>query len=445
MTIAIQHGEENAIPSVPQTLKIAIAGGGTVGSEVYKVLQDPSGRNPRLSRVEVVSVGVRDIKRPRPIPEKLLTDNLEAIVNDSSIDIFIELIGGIEPARELIMKAIGNGKHVITANKALIAEHGDEISAWAAKKGVSVKYEAAVAGGIPILHTLKHSLGSNRLEAIIGILNGTTNYMLGMMSNGKDYPEALKVAQDLGYAEADPTADVSGRDAGQKLMILAKEMGHNIDPNVLDNPGAVKGTTSIESQDIQHARELDYTIKLLAICRNQPDGSVFFQVSPHLVSNKHPLASVKDAYNAVFVTGDPVGELLFHGKGAGAEPTASAVVADIVNTIEGISTGVPVISASSNGQPAKFATLSKEIESKFYLRLIASQDPIGFSGIMWFLGTTEIAPESVQQHITPDGLLEIVIITHPVSSQKLKHALTTIGTLPHLKKVANCLPVLEAR
>jgi homoserine dehydrogenase len=433
------------LPS-PQRFKVGMIGGGTVSSSAYAILSGDSSGNHLLSRIEVVSVAVRDLKKIRLIPQDILTDNPDSIVDDPNIEIVVELMGGTEKARELIERALRNGKHVITANKSLVARHGNELDALAARAGVSFKYEAAVAGGIPILRTLKTSLGANKLRKTMGIVNGTCNYIVTQMSDHQmSFTDALAKAQELGFAEADPTFDVGGRDAAEKNVILSKvAFGKDVDVSqVLADPELVKGITSIESRDIECARKLGFTIKLLAVSEIKPDGKLLFFVSPHLVENKHPLAAVKDAYNAIFIEGDPVGDLMLYGKGAGGGPTASAVVGDILNVVEGISSGVPVISASTLGS-AEFATLSKEMHSKFYLRLLTQNCPTAFGGIMWLFGEANIAPEMVQQSITDRGLLEIVIITEAVSSQKLHNALRIISGLPYFEKTVNALPLLEA-
>jgi homoserine dehydrogenase len=439
--------EENAIqPLRRQSANLGVLGYGNVGKGVVKILLDPEGRDPSLARINLVRLGVRDIKRPRPnVSPEILTDNLESIVNHPDIDIIIEVMGGIEPARTLIIQAIENGKHIITANKTLIANHGIEIFALAAKKGVSVKFEPAVGGGIPIIEVLNSGMGANRLEGITGIVNGTCNYIFTRMAElGLSYDKALEEATELGYAEANPDADVSGRDSAEKLAILVKEgFGLNVDPQVLTDSGFVKGITSISPRDIQCAKELDYTIKLLATSAIQRDDTLLFAVRPHFVSNRHPLATVNNNLNAIYIKGDKVGELLLSGKGAGGDETASAVVADVINTIKSISSGVAAISAPSPAESTEFVTLSSEIKSKFYLRILTGDIPIAFGGIMWLLGKVNIVPEYVQQHITPDGLLEIVMITQPVSSQMLKDGLRSIRALPHCKEVANSLPLLE--
>lgn len=437
-------------------LKIGLLGAGTVGGGIIKILYDLKGRDPLLEKIELVSVAVHDIQKSRSIFEKpkdseklkklkeILTNNPESIVNNPDIDIVVELIGGIEPARTLIIKAIENQKHVVTANKALIAQHGTEIFALAARKGVSVRFEAAVAGGIPILETLKSSMGANRIESIVGIVNGTCNYILTQMTEFEMiYEQALAAATEHGYAEANPDADVSGRDSAEKLSILISEgFGLNVDPQVLANLKFVEGITSIHSRDIECAKEFGYTIKLLATSKIQPDGKLLFSVRPNLVSNNHPLAAVKDALNAIYIKGDRVGELVLSGKGAGEAATASAVVADILNTVKGISSGVAAISPPSIRGSSEFVTLSNEMESKFYLRILTSDIPMAFGGIMWFLGGVGIVPESVRQ-ITSNGLLEIVMITQKVPSQKLKNVLKVIGMLPHCQEIANALPLLE--
>lgn len=440
--------QENAIqPLHRQSVNVGVLGCGTVGGGFARIIATPEGRDPLLPQIKLVCVGVRDIKRLRPnVSPEILTENLESIVNNPNIEIIIELMGGIEPARTLIIKAIENGKHIVTANKTLIAKHGIEIRALAAKKGVSVKFEAAVGGGIPIIEVLNSGMGANRLERITGIVNGTCNYIFTRMAElGLSYDKVLQEAIDLGFAEANPDADVSGRDSAEKLAILVKEgFGLNVDPQALIDPDFVKGITSISSRDIQCAKELGYTIKLLATSEIQPDGTLLFCVRPHFVADRHPLAAVNNNLNAIYIKGDRVGELMLSGKGAGGNETASAVVADVINTVKSISSGVVATSTALPAESSGFVTLSSEMESKFYLRILTSDIPIAFGGIMWLLGKVNIVPEYVQQHITSNGLLEIVMITQPLSSQRLKDVLRNISALPHCKEVANSLPLLEA-
>ncbi|MFM7425084.1 MAG: homoserine dehydrogenase, partial [Elainella sp.] len=317
--------------------KVGLLGLGTVGTGTAEILLDPAQRHPLLQEIEIHRVGVRSLDKPHQVklPASLLTTDLEAIVTDPEIDIVVEVMGGLEPARSLILQAIAHGKHVVTANKAAIARYGDEIFTAANAAGVYVLLEAAVAGGIPVIEPLKQSLCGNRIQAITGIVNGTTNYILTrMQAEGSDFAAVLADAQQLGYAEADPTADVDGLDAADKLAILAS----------LAFGGRIKlaevhceGIRKISAADIAYAERLGFVIKLLATARRVPDTpnsaseQLQVRVHPTLVPHAHPLASVNGVYNAILIEGEPVGQVMFFGPGAGSGPTASAVVADILN------------------------------------------------------------------------------------------------------------------
>ena len=317
--------------------KIGLLGLGTVGSGTAEILLSPEGRHSLLQELEVHRVGVRDTSKPRnvKIPADRLTTDLEAIVTDPDIDIVVELLGGLEPARSLILKAIAHGKHVVTANKAVMARYEGEIFAAANEKGVYVMLEAAVGGGIPVIQPLKESLGVNRIQRVIGIINGTTNYILTRMQReGVDFGEVLADAQRLGYAEAEPAADVDGLDAADKIAILAS----------IAFAGRIKlddvyceGIRQVTSADIAYAEKLDFTIKLLAIAQRDTNNSdpntdlLQLRVHPTLVPKTHPLANINDVYNAILVEGEPIGQVMFFGPGAGSGPTASAVVSDIMS------------------------------------------------------------------------------------------------------------------
>jgi homoserine dehydrogenase len=300
--------------------KIGLLGFGTVGTGTAEILFDTVGRNSLLSEIAITKVGVRSLDKPRAVqlPEGVMTTDLDAIVTDPELDIIVELLGGLEPARTLILKAIGNGKHIVTANKAVIARYGDEIYTAANQAGVYVLLEAAVAGGIPIIKPLKQSLGVNRIQSAIGIINGTTNYILTQMTEaGADFAEVLAEAQQLGYAEADPTADVDGLDAADKIAILASiAFGGRIKREAIP----CEGIRQIDATDISYADKLGFVIKLLAIAeidRNHsqsPDdtpSSLQIRVHPTLVPQQHPLANINGVYNAVLVTGEPLGQVMF--------------------------------------------------------------------------------------------------------------------------------------
>jgi homoserine dehydrogenase len=329
-----------APPAARQPLSVVVLGGGTVGAQVVRLLTEQADDLAARvgARLEVTGVGVRDVTRDRPgIPSALLTDNLEALL-DTSPDIVVELMGGIEPARELVLRALKGGASVVTANKALIATEGAALHAAAAEAGVDLSYEAAVAGAIPLLRPLRESLAGDRIRRVLGIVNGTTNYILSQMdATGASFDDALADAQALGYAEADPTADVDGHDAAAKAAILASLAFHT---RVTQDDVDVQGIRQVGADDVLAAREMGFDIKLLAIAErlDEPDG-VSVRVHPTLVPRTHPLAGVRDAFNAVFVEAESAGQVMFYGRGAGGRPTASAVLGDVVASARNRVTG----------------------------------------------------------------------------------------------------------
>ena len=314
-----------------KTIKVGMLGFGNVGTGTYQTLE----MNRELiekhvgASVEISKILVNDVTKPRQVvtPDGVLTDNVADIIDNPEIDIVAEVLGGIEPASEYMLKALNNGKHVVTANKAAVAANYDKLFKAAADNGVSLRPEACVAGGIPILNAITTVLGANKFDEILGILNGTTNYILTQMTdNGLDYADVLKDAQAKGFAEADPTADVEGIDAANKLSIMmALAFGHYVHPD--DIP--TEGISKITKADIDKATADDCKIKLIASAKNE-DGKLTYSVKPVALPTDHPLASVSNEFNAVFVKGNAVGELMFYGKGAGPLPTGSAVMGDIL-------------------------------------------------------------------------------------------------------------------
>ncbi len=428
--------------------KIGLLGCGTVGTGTAEILLNPTGRNALLQEIEIAKVGVRTLDKKREVqfPSGVLTTDLPAIVNDPSIDIVVELLGGLEPARTLILQAISNGKHIVTANKAVIARYGDEIYSAANQAGVYVMLEAAVAGGIPIVKPLKQSLGVNRIQSVIGIINGTTNYILTQMTEaGADFDEVLAEAQKLGYAEADPTADVDGLDAADKIAILASiAFGGRIKREDIPCEG-IRGVTAT---DISYASRLGFVIKLLAIAQTNPHDSESLQVRVHptLVPDHHPLASINDVYNAILVTGEPLGQVMFFGPGAGKGATASAVVSDILNIV-GIlkSSGKtrnldPLLSCSH--QHFTPITPTAKIETRFYARFLCQDVP----GVIGHLGTCfgnhHVSLESVVQIGFRDRLAEIVVVTHDVTEGNFRQALEEIKNLKAIDSIPSILRVL---
>lgn len=430
------------------TFNIGLLGLGTVGTSTAEILLDAAGRNPLLKEIHIKQVGVNSLDKPRKVEfsDGVMTTNLEEIVNDPDIDIVVELLGGLEPARSLILKAIASGKHIVTANKAVIARHGDEIFTAANKAGVYVLLEAAVGGGIPIIKPLKQSLGVNRIKRVIGIVNGTTNYILTQMSaNGADFADVLAEAQKLGYAEADPTADVDGWDAADKIAILAAiAFGDRIRREDI----SCEGIRTINATDISYADRLGFVIKLLAISQKSQPDSLEVRVHPTLVPKEHPLANINDVYNAILVEGEPLGQVMFFGPGAGGGATASAVVSDIAN-IAGIlkSTGEskskhldPLLKCSH--QHYASLTPPEAIETRFYGRFLCKDVP----GVVGYLGTCfgkhQVSLESVVQIGFQGELAEIVVVTHDVSEGNFRKALGEIKNLEAIDSIPSIIRVL---
>lgn len=431
------------------TFKIGLLGLGTVGTGTAEILLNPQGRHPLVSEIEIKKVGVRSPSKPRQveIPETLITTDLESIVSDPDIDIIVELIGGLEPARSLILKAIAHGKHIVTANKAVIARYGPEIYEAANKAKVYVLLEAAVGGGIPIVEPLKQSLGANRIENIIGIVNGTTNYILTQMTTkGADFNDVLAEAQKLGYAEADPTADVDGWDAADKISILASLA---FDGKVKREDVYCEGIRNITSADINYADKLDFVIKLLAIAQKQPNldtESLQLRVQPTFVPKSHPLANINGVFNAILVEGQPLGQVMFYGPGAGAGPTASAVVSDIMNIVGVLkSSGKtetldPLLSCS----PQHYCQITpiEEVYSRFYARFLCADVP----GVIGHLGTGfgehNVSLKSVVQIGFQNALAEIVVITHRVKEGDFRKAIIAIQGLDAVKQIPSIIRVL---
>jgi homoserine dehydrogenase len=435
--------------------KIGLLGYGTVGTGTAEIILDPEGRNSLLQEIEIAKVGVRSLEQPRTpqLPSGVLTTDLAAIVTDPEIEIVVELLGGLEPARSLILQAIANGKHIVTANKAVIARHGAEIFTAANQAGVYVLFEAAVGGGIPVIKPLKQSLGVNRIQTVIGIINGTTNYILTQMTEeGADFDEVLAEAQQLGYAEADPTADVDGYDAADKIAILAAiAFNGRIKREEID----CEGIRQINATDISYADDLGFVIKLLAIAKrggrtiakaNADNDSLQVRVHPTLVPKDHPLANVNGVYNAILVEGDPLGQVMLFGPGAGKGATASAVVSDIVNIVGFLQTSNatrkldPMLSCPH--EHFKQLTPIAEINSRFYARFLCQDVP----GVIGHLGTSfgkhQVSLESVVQIGFRDNLAEIVVVTHDVQEGNFRQALEEIKSLTSIDSIPSILRVL---
>ncbi|NEQ98641.1 MAG: homoserine dehydrogenase [Cyanothece sp. SIO2G6] len=439
------------------SFKIGLLGLGTVGTGTAQILLNPDQRHPLVKDLEIYRVGERSPDKLRAIglDPDLFTADLNAIVTDPSVDIVVEVIGGIEPARTLVLEAIAHGKHVVTANKALIARHSDEIFTAAEKAGVYVLLEAAVGGGIPVVEPLKQSLCANRITTLMGIINGTTNYILTRMQNeGGDFATILKDAQELGYAEADPTADVDGLDAADKIAILASlAFGGRINLEQVH----CEGIRAITAEDITYAQQLGFVIKLLAIAKRQPDITepvpLQIRVHPTLVPTSHPLANVNDVYNAIFVEGDPVGQVMFYGPGAGSGPTASAVVSDILNIAALLkvergettqSDGTPLLDPLLAPCHQNYCAIApmEEVTTRFYIRLQAYDQPGVLGHIGTCFGNHDVSLESIVQLGRRNQCAEIVVVTYEVREGNARQALVELEQYEAIASVSSVLRVL---
>jgi len=421
-------------------VKIGILGLGTVGCGTVSVLarnaQEISRRAGR--GIEVACASARDLNKKRPCSTsgiKLLQDPHE-VVRQPDVEIVVELIGGCDQARTLVLEAIANGKHVVTANKALIALHGNEIFNAAQKKGVMVAFEAAVAGGIPIIKTIREGLAGNRIEWIAGIINGTSNFILTeMRDKGVDFADVLKEAQRLGYAEADPTFDVEGIDAAHKLTILAA-IAFGIPLKF--KQAYVEGITKITRLDVTYAEELGYRLKLLGIARRTKDG-VELRVHPTLIPERRLLANVDGAMNAVLVKGDAVGPTLFYGAGAGAEPTASAVVADLVDVVRTLTVDPNQRVPHLAFQPDSLVDLPilpiEDVETSYYLRMHALDKPGVLADVTRILADLGISIEAILQKELQAGeeTVPVIILTQRVKEKNMNDAIARIEKLGAIK------------
>jgi homoserine dehydrogenase len=427
--------------SPKQSINVGMLGLGTVGTGVAKVLAANAHSIEQKVGAPVVlkKVLVRDPRKPRQVDlGGVLTTDLAAIVDDPDIDIIVEVMGGEEPAKEYILRALKAGKHVVTANKDVIARHGRDLFAAAEENAVDLLFEASVGGGIPIIRPLKQCLAGNKISQVMGIVNGTTNYMLTKMTADKcDYAAVLAEAQQKGYAEADPTADVGGWDAARKIAILASiAFGTRV---TLDDVH-VEGITGITAQDIEYAGELGYVIKLLAIA-NDTDQGIDVRVHPAFIAKSHPLAAVQDVFNAIFVKGDAVGETMFYGRGAGEMPTASAVVADIIDVARDIQHGVAsrILCTCFDNKP--LCPLDKT-ESPYYIRLLVEDKPGVLAAIAGAFGAQQVSLNSVIQKRKVNNKAEIVLLTYRVSDANMRLALSTLSGMPVVSRVSSAIRVV---
>ncbi|MUT67299.1 homoserine dehydrogenase [Paenibacillus sp. NEAU-GSW1] len=417
-------------------VKVGLLGLGTVGTGVVRIVEghqeDLQGQVGSPIVIEKVLVNNKNKSRSISIDASKLTEDPWEIIHHPEIDVVVEVMGGITHTKEYIMEALARGKHVVTANKDLMALHGQEILAKAQQHGCDVLYEASVAGGIPIIRTLIEGFSSDRITKVMGIVNGTTNYILTKMSQeGASYGDVLKEAQDLGYAEADPTSDVEGLDAARKMTILAT-LGFRA--NVALEDVSVQGMSKVSKEDILYAKRLGYEVKLLGIAERQ-DDEFSISVQPTMVKKSHPIASVNGVYNAVYVYGEAVGETMFYGPGAGELPTATSIVADLVAVVKNLKLGV-------NGKQGVVAFKEKklktdeQISSKYFLLLHVDDRAGVLARITQVFADFEVSLESVLQQPNPSNPeAEIIVITHDANKAAINKVLQKFESLDVIRKV----------
>lgn len=425
-----------------KNIKIALLGLGNVGSGVWKIFNANKEEIVKRSgyNIEISKVLVRNIDKPRlvDVPKELLTADYNEILSNDDIKIVVELMGGIEPAKEYIIKAMRSKKHIVTANKMLLAIQGDELYEIADEEGVGLNYEASVAGGIPIIAGINESLTANKIESLYGIINGTTNYILTKMQfEGASFEDALKEAQEKGYAEADPTSDVEGYDAQYKLSILASlAFGTKINTENVYR----EGISNITKSDIDCANQFGYVIKLLGIIK-EVEGELELRVHPTMIPKRHPLANVHDSFNAVFVRGNAVGDLMFYGKGAGDLPTGSAVVSDIIsilrNNIRLEAEGV----VTKNNLWVRETRSFDEIKSKYYM-MISVEDKIGVLGtITNVFGKSNVNVKSIAQREVENNFITLVLTTHETKEESISKAIESLEKLEEICTVHNVIRI----
>lgn len=421
-----------------QPLKVALLGCGVVGTQVARlIIEQGADLTARIGRpLELVGIAVRSLDRPRPVKlQSLLTTDADALVSRGDIDIVIELIGGETDAGRLIRLAIDHGASVVTANKALLASQGESIFPAAERAGVDLYYEAAVAGAIPIIRPLRESLVGDSIQVVMGIVNGTTNYILDKMTTeGMDYQTALVQAQDLGYAEADPTADVEGHDAAAKAVLLASIAFHTW---VSDSAVYCEGISRVMPGDIRAARDLDCVVKLLAVANTLDDGRISVRVHPTMVPNSHPLASVGGAYNAIFVEAAAAGRLMFVGPGAGGAPTASAVVGDLVTVARNRARGVvgPRQSVYADREVAPIGAL----RTRYFLRFRVTDEPGVLAAVASIFANHHISVQTVQQMPVDEAgsvardVAELRMMTHVAGEDDLLDCVAALKAAPQVR------------
>ena len=423
-----------------QKVRLGVLGCGTVGTSFCQLIGEQAEEIERRTglALEIARVAVRDTTKPRDgVDPAVLTDDSAALVSDPNIDVVIETMGGVEHTRELVLAAFAAGKPVVTANKELLALHMPELFVAASEAGVDLALEASVAAGLPFIRALRESLVGENIRRVMGILNGTTNYMLSQMAeNGADYGDVLAEAQRLGFAEADPTADVGGFDAGSKAAIIATlAFGETVRAGDVH----IEGIESISAEDIANADRLGYVIKLLGVVDQQNDGSIAARVHPTMVPSDHPLASVRDSFNAVFVEGNGIDQVMFYGRGAGGHPTAAMMVGDAVNAAINLKAG-----CHGDVGPLPPASIRPidDITSAFYLSVDALDQPGVLAEIAGVFGQRGVSIESMEQERADDGTARLVLITHDAVERNFRATLADLEELDVVQNVGQVLRVI---
>ena len=431
-----------------KTVKIAIVGFGTIGTGAAKILLEDADyieakTGIRLALARVVDIDTKS-KRKVSLPQGILTDNLNSVLEDKSIEIGVELVGGTKAAKDIQLKLLAAGKDVVTANKALLAEHGNELYTAAHKADKCIAFEASCAGGIPIISAIRTGLAANKIQAIYGIVNGTCNYILSSMTkNNTQFADALKQAQEKGYAEADPNLDINGSDSAHKLAILASiAFGYEIIPDDI----YVEGIENIDISDIHYGREMGYTLKLLAIGERLNGDRIFLRVHPCFISSNNALARADGPFNAVSIFGHAAGQIMFYGRGAGMMPTASAVVADIIEVAMGNSKKLfKHLKLELRNKIKNCIGKIDEMVSRFYIKLKVVDKPGVFAQICTILANKDISLSGVLQHEehNTNNVVPAVVITHQTQQKKITAALADLGRLDIVKDNPVCIRIVD--
>jgi len=424
-------------------IKVGLMGFGTVGTGVVRLVDSYKEDffNQTGSVIEVSRILVRNPEKERSVfvDSDIVTTDPRELIYDQEVEVIIEVMGGIEPARTYILEAIEQGKHIVTANKDLMAIHGEELIKKAREHGCDLYYEASVAGGIPIINAIVDGFSSDRITKIMGIVNGTTNYILTKMSHEQaSFDDVLHEAQQLGYAEADPTSDVEGLDAARKMAILSS-LGFHVGMNLEDV--FVRGISKVTLEDIKFGEQLGYTMKLIGIAKKD-DDLIEVSVEPTFVKNTHPLANVNGVFNAVYVYGEAVGETMFYGPGAGELPTATAVLSDLVTVVKNIKLGV---NGRNMATPYNVKKLKREedIFAKYFIRLIVNDESGVLAQIAKLMAEEEISLEKVLQEPYPSNpkQAELILVTHQASKKCINNVLTAFNNVDFIEKVKSCYRV----